>query len=189
MTLFPIIISWLKKIICVSGVLRRTVVGNWCFNNLCGSHLQSQVIVLVSWKFTNPGGWFDWSIDSIAVGKPMMWLAVKTCAVVGDVNRGVARWIPVINNVSKHQSQTTVLLKDSSHPDDLFQSRYVTPGFKPFPYFLNHYFLSIFFTPSKKIPIIITHLLILLSLKSNMDREVRQAKLSPFKLLILLLPR
>ena len=24
--------------------------------------------------------------------------------------------------------------KDSSHPDDLFQSRYVTPGFKPFSY-------------------------------------------------------
>ena len=24
--------------------------------------------------------------------------------------------------------------QDSSHPDDLFQSRYVTPGFKPFSY-------------------------------------------------------
>ena len=24
--------------------------------------------------------------------------------------------------------------KDSSHPDDLFQSRYVTPGFKTFPH-------------------------------------------------------
>jgi len=23
---------------------------------------------------------------------------------------------------------------DSSHPDDLFQSQYVTPGFKPFSY-------------------------------------------------------
>ena len=29
--------------------------------------------------------------------------------------------------------------QDSSHPDDLFQSRYVTPGFKPFSY---EYFLS-----------------------------------------------
>ena len=25
--------------------------------------------------------------------------------------------------------------QDSNHPDDLFQSRYVTPGFKPFSYF------------------------------------------------------
>ena len=24
--------------------------------------------------------------------------------------------------------------QDSNHPDDLFQSRYVTPGFKPFSY-------------------------------------------------------
>ena len=29
------------------GVLRRTVVSVCCFDNLCGSHLQSQVIVLV----------------------------------------------------------------------------------------------------------------------------------------------
>ena len=47
-------ISWLKKIIWVIGVLRRTVVSDWRFNNLCGSHLQSQVVVLVSWKFKNP---------------------------------------------------------------------------------------------------------------------------------------
>ena len=26
--------------------------------------------------------------------------------------------------------------KDSNHPDDLFQSRYVTPGFKPFSYIM-----------------------------------------------------
>ena len=26
--------------------------------------------------------------------------------------------------------------QDSNHPDDLFQSRYVTPGFKPFSYYL-----------------------------------------------------
>jgi len=25
--------------------------------------------------------------------------------------------------------------QDSNHPDDLFQSRYLTPGFKPFSYF------------------------------------------------------
>ena len=29
--------------------------------------------------------------------------------------------------------------KDSNHPDDLFQSRYVTPGFKPFSYILLMY--------------------------------------------------
>ena len=27
--------------------------------------------------------------------------------------------------------------KDSNHPDDLFQRRYVTPGFKPFSYLGN----------------------------------------------------
>ena len=27
--------------------------------------------------------------------------------------------------------------QDSNHPDDLFQSRYVTPGFKPFSYILQ----------------------------------------------------
>ena len=37
-------IPWLKKIIWVIGVLRRTVVCDWRFDNLCGSHLQSQVI-------------------------------------------------------------------------------------------------------------------------------------------------
>ena len=26
--------------------------------------------------------------------------------------------------------------QDSNHPDDLFQSRYVTPGFKPFSYLI-----------------------------------------------------
>ena len=26
--------------------------------------------------------------------------------------------------------------KDSDHPDDLFQSRYVTPGLKPFSYIM-----------------------------------------------------
>ena len=35
--------------------------------------------------------------------------------------------------------------QDSYHPDDLFQSRYVTPGFKPFSY------LSLYFKHSYKI--------------------------------------
>ena len=29
-------------------------------------------------------------------------------------------------------------VQDSSHPDDLFQSRYVNPGFKPFSHFLEY---------------------------------------------------
>ena len=90
-------IPWFKKIIWVIGVLRRTVVGGCRFDNLFGSHLQSQVIVLVSWKFKNPGERFDRSIDRVAVGKQVMWLAVKTCAEIGYANRWVVRWI--INNV------------------------------------------------------------------------------------------
>ena len=35
------IFSWLKKIIWVIGVLRKTVVSDGRFDNLCGSHLQS----------------------------------------------------------------------------------------------------------------------------------------------------
>ena len=36
----------LEKIVLVIGVLRRTVVSDCCFDNLCGSHLQSQVLSL-----------------------------------------------------------------------------------------------------------------------------------------------
>ena len=35
-------IPWLKKIIWVIGVLRRTVVSDWRFDNLCEGHLQSK---------------------------------------------------------------------------------------------------------------------------------------------------
>ena len=80
------ILPWLKKIIWVIGVLRRTVVSDWRFDNLCGSHLQSQAVVLVSWKFKNPGERFDWSVDRVAVGKCVMRLAVKTCAEIGYAN-------------------------------------------------------------------------------------------------------
>jgi len=92
-----IIIKLDYLIIWVIGVLRRTVVGHWLFDNLCGSHLQSQVVVLVSWKFKNPGERFDWSIDRVSVGKRVLWLAVETRAETGYANRWVARWI--INNV------------------------------------------------------------------------------------------
>ena len=86
-------IPWLKKIIWVIGVLRRTVVSDWRFDNLCESHLHSQVVVLVSWKFKNPGERFDWSVDRAAVGNCVMWLAVKTCAERGYANRWVVKWI------------------------------------------------------------------------------------------------
>ena len=32
--------DWKWSCICVTGILRRTVVYNWCFDNLCWSHLQ-----------------------------------------------------------------------------------------------------------------------------------------------------
>ena len=35
--------------------------------------------------------------------------------------------------------------QDSNHPDDLFQSRHVTPGFKPFSSNYYYYFFFIFF--------------------------------------------
>ena len=103
---FQVSVPWLKKILWVIGVLRRTVVSDWRFDNLCGSHLQSQVIVLVSWKFKNPGERFDWSINRVAVDKRVIWLAVKTCAEIGYANKCKMN---NINNVTR-QSTTTVLL-------------------------------------------------------------------------------
>ena len=44
-------IPWLKMIIWVNGVLRRTVFGDWRFDNLCGSHLQSLVIDFSHWSY------------------------------------------------------------------------------------------------------------------------------------------
>ena len=79
---------WLKKIIWVTGVLRRNVVGDWCFDNLCQSHLHSQVK-----KFKNPSEQFDWSIDRVGIGKHMMKMGVK----IGYVYSWIARW--TINNV------------------------------------------------------------------------------------------
>ena len=102
---FQVSIPWLKKILWVIGVLRR-IVSDWRFDNLYGNHLQSQVIVLVSWKFENPGERFDWSIDRVAVDKGVIWLAVKTCAEIGYANRCKMN---NINNVNR-QSLITVLL-------------------------------------------------------------------------------
>ena len=65
-------ISWLKKKRS-SGWLEfwelRTVVCDWRFDNLCGSHFQSQVTVLASPKFKSPVERFGWSIDRVVVGK------------------------------------------------------------------------------------------------------------------------
>ena len=72
--------TFIEKIIWVIGPLRRTVLATDASGNLCGSHLQSQVVLLVSWKFKNPAEQFDWSVDRVAFGKCVMWLAVKTCA-------------------------------------------------------------------------------------------------------------
>ena len=45
------LILWLKMIIWVTEVLRRTVVGEWCFDRLCGNHLKSQVKMWPPHKF------------------------------------------------------------------------------------------------------------------------------------------
>ena len=42
-------IPWLKKIIWVIGVLRSPAVCNWRFDNLCGNHPRSQVIIQKPW--------------------------------------------------------------------------------------------------------------------------------------------
>ena len=71
----------MKKIIWVIGVLRRAVVGDLCFDNLCGSHLSESSDTYSQLKIKTPS--FDSSIDRIAIGKRVMRLAVKTCAEIG----------------------------------------------------------------------------------------------------------
>ena len=98
---FPFI-TWLRE------KLLFSVVSDWRFDNLCASHLQSQVVMLVSWKFKNPGERFDWSVDRVAVGKCVMWLAVKMAsAQVVETS---------VTNNSPFQ--------DPNQPEDLFQSRF-----------------------------------------------------------------
>ena len=81
-------LPWLKMIIWVTAVLRRTVVCNWRFDNLCRSHLQTQVIVLVSWKFKTLVSAFEF------LTKTITWL-----------------WRWLLHRLSKRQLQTTVLLR------------------------------------------------------------------------------
>ena len=42
-----IVLPWLKMITWVTGVLRMAVAGDWRFDNLCRSHLQSALTVVV----------------------------------------------------------------------------------------------------------------------------------------------
>ena len=85
-------------IVRVRVVLNRTAIGEWCFDNLTGSHLQSQWIQFVSrWciksgplkvigQFSHDG--IDWKTLSLS------WLW---------------RWLPL--RLSKRQSPTTVLFR------------------------------------------------------------------------------
>ena len=80
-------LPWLKRIIWVIGVLRSTVICDWCFDNV---------------PVQKPSSESSDRVSLLKIQKP---------------------W-PVTNNSPS---------PDSSHPD-LFQPRYVTPGFKPFSY-------------------------------------------------------
>ena len=90
-------IPWLKKIIWVIGVLRRTVafVSDWRFDNLCRSHLKSQVIVLVENSKTMAS-------DLIAHQDFWIFNWLKTIT-------WLLRWLP--HRLSKRHSLTTVLLR------------------------------------------------------------------------------
>ena len=77
----------MKMIIWVTGVLRRTVVGDLSFDNLYRCHLQSHVIDFSQLKIQNTGERFNWSIDRVAAGKLVILLAVETNATeMGFVN-------------------------------------------------------------------------------------------------------
>ena len=80
-------LPWLKKIIWLIGVLRRTVAWEWRFDNLWRSHFHLTSTL-----------------------KMASALVVETS---------------VANNSPS---------QDFNYPDDVFQSRYVTPGFKAFFY-------------------------------------------------------
>ena len=99
----------------MSRVLRRTVVSDWRFDNLCGSHLQSQVVALVSWKFKNPGERFDWSVDRVAVGK-----CVIGCKDMCGDRLCTTNWLWswLSHRLSKRQSLTTVLRR--TPPNQIF---------------------------------------------------------------------
>ena len=99
-------ISWLKKIIWVIGVLGRTVVSDWCFTNLWGSQLrQSQVVVLVSWKFKNPAYQFKNPAHQENSKTPL----TRVFEFSTNTTTWLWRWLP--HRLLKCQSLTTVLLR------------------------------------------------------------------------------
>ena len=62
----------------------------FCVPTICAEAIfRVKWSLLVSWKFENLWQRFDWSVDRVTVGKPVMWLAVKTCPVIDYVNRGL----------------------------------------------------------------------------------------------------
>ena len=61
---------------------------------------------------------------------------VSTCA------EAIFRFNMASAQVVKASVSNNSLSQDSNHPDDLFQSRYVTPGFNPFSYFIYRWVKS-----------------------------------------------
>ena len=133
--------SRLSLIVRVNVVLNRTVLVNsdWCFDNLCGSHLQSQSeLYQVSWWY------YTLVIDLIGqlrrdvIGrlsvKPWcywLWRLVisnwrdTTHFDSEDDTAQVVEASVTVNNNSP--------IQDCVHPDDQTQPTFeITPGFKPF---------------------------------------------------------
>ena len=65
-------------IILVTGDLKGLLLAIDVSTTWVEAIFRGQWPILVSWKFKNLCERFDWSIDRVAIGKPMMWLAVKT---------------------------------------------------------------------------------------------------------------
>ena len=124
-----LLIIRVKKMIWVIGVLRRTVVCNWRFDNLRGSHFLSQVIVLVLVENSKTLAIYSisWPINSLT-----SWLR---------------RWLP--HRLSKRQSQTTVLQTTEAAACRLL----CTKSFNSLPLRFSLFLcLDNSFCPSKKCP-------------------------------------
>ena len=89
---------WGQAVLLTIGIGTNTLSGVEFFTCTCDLllALASQLIVFSQLKIQKPGEQFDWSIARV-VGKPVMWLAVKTRAVIGYVNRAII--IIIIGNV------------------------------------------------------------------------------------------
>ena len=87
-----------RVIVWVRVVVKRTVVGDWHFDNLSGSHLQSQWIVFVS-RWCYKVGLLNWPITfTDQLYNIIDWQILFTW---------LWRWLPL--RLSKRQSPTTVL--------------------------------------------------------------------------------